>query len=225
MARWRFGRWACAVCRRRTSSGSTVVSNSPNASSVKPKSARTFSGGYCLRCLRSMDQAYSSSAFTAISRIIYCCMRVINRNEPWCWLWFGLCAGLGLENKHSMLFFGFGIFVGLLLTSARRFFASRWFWLGGGLAFALFLPNIVWEYRHDWATLELLRNVQESGKNVALSPLEFIVQQVLILHPLTLPVGEEVPESGRPDGEGQRMQDENYYLLPIYPMLFAAGAV
>ena len=41
-------------------------------------------------------------------------MRVINRNEPWCWLWFGLCAGLGLENKHSMLFFGFGIFVGLL---------------------------------------------------------------------------------------------------------------
>ena len=44
------------------------------------------------------------------------------------WLLFGLSAGLGILNKHSMLFFGSGIALGLLATSARKHFRQPWIW-------------------------------------------------------------------------------------------------
>ena len=87
-----------------------------------------------------------------------------------------------------MLFFGFGLFVGLLLIPGRCALADCWFWLGGVIALALFAPNLVWEHRHHWATLEALRNVQATGKNVVLSPAAFLGQQAFVLLPLTLPV-------------------------------------
>ena len=56
-------------------------------------------------------------------------------------IWCGVRRAL---NKHSMLFFGFGLFpVGLLLTKQRRQFASPWIWLGGLIALLIFLPNLM----------------------------------------------------------------------------------
>ena len=46
------------------------------------------------------------------------------------WLLFGMVCGVGLLNKHLVLFFGFGLFVGLLLTKQRKQFLSPWIWLG-----------------------------------------------------------------------------------------------
>ena len=216
--------------------------------------ARELGGGrfaVALSCLcvlvgghLALDSFFSMNAFEPVfwTGGAYFIVLAVKRDEPRFWLWFGLLAGLGLENKHSTLFFGFGVFAGLLLTPARRFLASRWLWAGGALALALFLPNLVWEYRHDWATLELLSNVQKSGKNVVLSPLGFIAQQVLLLHPLTLPVWAAGLWYFLFDRDGKRyrllgvaylvvlvemivLKGKNYYLLPIYPMLFAGGAV
>lgn len=36
-------------------------------------------------------------------------------------------------NKHSMLFFGLAIVVGLLLTSERKVFLDKYFWAGGAI--------------------------------------------------------------------------------------------
>lgn len=196
-------------------------------------------GGYL-----AIDSFFSMNAFEPVFWMggAYFIILAVKRNKPSLLLWFGLMAGLGLENKHSMLFFGFGIFVGLLLTSARRFFMNRWLWIAGALALVLFLPNLIWEYRHDWATLELLHNVQKSGKNVVLSPLEFIAQQIFLLNPLTFPVWLAGLWYFLFNSEGKRyrslgiaylvvlflmiiLKAKNYYLLPIYPMLFAGGAV
>jgi 4-amino-4-deoxy-L-arabinose transferase-like glycosyltransferase len=44
----------------------------------------------------------------------YFIILAIKRNAPRYWLWFGLVAGLGLEEKYSIAVFGFGIVVGLL---------------------------------------------------------------------------------------------------------------
>src|SRR5260370_36754110 len=40
----------------------------------------------------------------------------IKREDPRYWLWLGVIAGLGMEEKYSIALFGFGIVVGLLLT-------------------------------------------------------------------------------------------------------------
>jgi len=166
----------------------------------------------------------------------------VKRDDPMYWLMFGAFAGLGLMNKHSMVFFGIAIIVGLALTKDRRAFANKYLWLGGAIAFLLFLPNIIWQYQNGWATLELLRNVQETGKNVVLSPLEFFWQQIFILLPFTAPVWLAGIWYLLIDRHGKRfrtlgvaylvtlllmivLKAKNYYLVPIYPMLFAAGGV
>src|SRR6266478_6394720 len=57
----------------------------------------------------------------------YILIRVIKTGSQKLWLWFGLWAGIGLENKHSMLIFGFAVVAGLLLTPGRKFLRSPWF--------------------------------------------------------------------------------------------------
>jgi 4-amino-4-deoxy-L-arabinose transferase-like glycosyltransferase len=61
-------------------------------------------------------------------------IKILKGADQRLWLLFGLLAGVGLENKHSMLFFGFGFFIGLVLTPERRLLQQPWIWLGGLLA-------------------------------------------------------------------------------------------
>lgn len=159
-------------------------------------------------------------------------------SEKW-WLAFGAIAGIGLQNKHSMLFLGFALVVAVLLTPMRRSLVKPWIWLGGALAALIFLPNVLWEVRHDWPTLELLRNVKETGKNVVLAPGPFIVQQAMMLSPFAAPlwIAGLVFLFRSPRYRVLawtyvvllvtfiRLEAKDYYVAPIYPMLFAAGAV
>lgn len=173
---------------------------------------------------------------------VYTAVLAVRREEPRLWLLFGLFAGLGLMNKHSTLFFGAAMVAGLLLTPARRAFLSKWFWLGGAVAFLVFLPNLVWQFRNDFATLELLRNVQKTGKNVVLSPGAFVWQQVMMLSPATAFVwvagvwyllGDRTARRFRFLGVAYLvllglmilLKAKDYYLAPVYPLLLAAGAV
>jgi hypothetical protein len=144
-------------------------------------------------------------------------------------------------NKHSTVFFALSVAAALLLVPLRRHLATPWPWIGAALALVLFLPNLVWQVRHDFATLEDLRNVARSGKNVTLGPAAFFLQQVLLLHPILFPLwaGGLVwlfrARGGRFRILGWTyviffvtlfvLKAKNYYLAPIYPMLFAAGAV
>lgn len=169
-------------------------------------------------------------------------LKIFNGANPRLWLLFGAVCGVGLLNKHSMLFFGFGLFVGLVLTKQRRQFASPWIWLGGLIAVLIFLPNLVWEIQRHFPTVELLRNVQASGRNTELGPGMFLVVQALILNPLSAPVwiAGLVELLRDPEGKGWRvlgiayvvimicmltMHGRMYYPMPAYPMLFAAGGV
>lgn len=166
---------------------------------------------------------------------------ILKQDEPKLWVWFGLIAGLGLENKVSMLFLCFGVFVGLLLTPARKYFLSKWIWIGAGLALLLFLPNIIWQITHDFPTLEFMRNAQRY-KNYQISPPEFLIQVTLEANPFTLPltVGSLffffVLREGKPFrllgwmfvailGLFLVQKAKPYYLAPILPVLFAAGSV
>src|ERR1700741_2766205 len=174
--------------------------------------------------------------------MIYLLVRIVSGGAPTLWLWFGALLGFGIENKHSTVFFAVGVFVALLLTPARRHFAQKWFWLGGLLAFAIALPNIVWEAQYHWPTYELLNNIAHSNKNVALSPVEFIAQQLNFMNPATLPLWLAGLFWVFMSREGRRycaigiaylvtlaefiiLHGKSYYLAPAYPMLFAAGGV
>ena len=172
----------------------------------------------------------------------YFAILAIKRNDPRYWLWFGVFAGLGMENKYSMALFGFGIVVGLLLTAQRRVFLNKWIWLGGGAAFLIFLPNLVWNIHYDWPFVQLMHNIRAEGRDVVLGPGEYFFQQTLLLNPLTAPIWLTglfallFSRRLKPYrvlgwcyvvcyGVFFILHGKNYYLAPVYPMLLAAGAV
>lgn len=130
--------------------------------------------------LGNAGRSFSMNAFDLFlwAWAAYLVVTILGDERPRLWLAFGAVAGLGLLNKVSMLFFGFGLAVGLLLTRARRELRSPWFWAGGLLAGLLFLPHLLWQVAHGWPTLEFMRAATEH-KNVALAPSEFFLKQIL----------------------------------------------
>ena len=191
----------------------------------------------------TFDNFFSMNAFEpvfwmACAAIV---LRILNGGSPRLWLLFGLVSGLGILNKHSMLFFGSGIAVGLLLTPARRHYAQIWIWLAATIAFLLFLPNLIWEIRNHWPTLALLHAVV-GGKYSTVSPWDYIWQQTLLTHPLAAPVWIAGLYFLLRDRIGKKyaalawayftvlaemliLHGKIYYLAPAYIMLLAAGAV
>ena len=172
----------------------------------------------------------------------YFAILAIQRNNPKYWLWFGVVAGLGMEEKYSIAVFGFGIVVGLLLTEQRRVFLNKWIWLGGLAAFLIFLPNLLWNIHYDWPFVQLIHNIKADGRDIVLGPVNFLLQQALLVNPLTLPIWLRgllfLLFSARFKPYRALgwcylvcyavffvLHGKSYYLAPVYPMLLAAGAV
>jgi 4-amino-4-deoxy-L-arabinose transferase-like glycosyltransferase len=119
---------------------------------------------------------------------VYFLVLAIKREDPRYLLWFGVIAGLGLEEKYSIAVFGLGIVVALLLTEQRRVFLNKWIWLGGLAAFLIFLPNLLWNIHCDWPFAQLMHNIRAEGRDIVLGPFDFFFQQTLLVHPFTAPI-------------------------------------
>jgi len=96
------------------------------------------------------------------------------------WLLLGVVLGLGLNNKISVLWLGFGLAAGLLLTEERRSLKTPGPWAAAGVAFLLFLPHLTWQAVNGFPTLEFIANAT-GRKMVEVSPLQFVGGQVDML--------------------------------------------
>ena len=160
---------------------------------------------------------------------------------PRAWLLFGLLSGLGIENKHSTVFFLIALAVGLLLSPQRRILFTKGCAAGVALLLLLALPNLLWQWVNHFPTYELLNGVAHSDKNTKLPPLAFLMEQVNVLLPFSAPLwmGGLAWLGLARKARAWRfvalaylfflaammaMHAKNYYLAPIYPVLFAAGA-
>jgi len=171
----------------------------------------------------------------------YLVIRILKGGNPRLWLLFGLVAGVGLMNKYSMAFLGMGIVVGLLLTPARRQLLSKWLWLGGAIAFAIFLPHILWEIHYGFPSREFIHNATYL-KNLPQTPLEFLAGSAAGILIFNVPIWLAglafffVAKAGKP----YRLfgwvyvsilalflltRGKPYYLAPAYLFLLAGGAV
>lgn len=165
---------------------------------------------------------------------------ILRDHRPKLWLWFGVAAGIGLLNKHSMVFWGFGVVLGLLLT-AREEFRSRWIWSGAGLALLVALPTLLWEQQHHWVTLQALREARDFNR-LPFSLTNFWLTQVVLNGHLSLPVWLAGIFFFLISKTGRRYQAigiaflavvafltlENgkaYYLSAAFPVILAGGAV
>jgi hypothetical protein len=171
----------------------------------------------------------------------YIIILIVTKDNQKLWLLFGLVAGLGVMNKYSMGFFLVSLLLAMLLTSHRKQFLSRWFWLGGLIGVGIVVPHLLWEYRNGFPTLEFIHNATYV-KNTPTTPWAFFIGQLndagLANSPIWI--------AGlmyclfRRERNGYRFlgiqyiilfvimasqNSKSYYLTPIYPMLLAPGAV
>ena len=186
---------------------------------------------------------YSMNAFDTFfwALCIYILCRIITTGDARLWLLFGLIAGLGLQNKFSVGFLGAALVAGLLFSPHRKYFISPYVYIGGAIAAVIFLPHVYWLYTHDWITFEFMSNASKY-KNAPTNPLKFFVDQILLAHPLLLPVWLMgiVYCFMAPRLRAFRMfaimfvglffffsltRGKPYYLAPAYALVLPAGAI
>lgn len=165
-------------------------------------------------------------------------VRIVKGADPRLWLAVGAAIGLGIESKYSVLYFAAAVLIGLLLTPQRRVLRSGWFAAGAALAVAIALPNALWQAANGFPMWELLRNGQ-LGKNVVLSPVQFILAELLVTNPVLAIVWIAGlvwtlrNASMRFLGYGYVIliaamiasHAKHYYPADVYPIFLAAGAV
>jgi 4-amino-4-deoxy-L-arabinose transferase-like glycosyltransferase len=169
----------------------------------------------------------------------YFLVRLLRTKDARWWVAIGAAAGLGMLSKYTMLFFAVGIGGGMLLTPARNYLRSKWFWLGKATALVIFLPNFLWQARHQFVSLRFLQfiHTRDVGEGLTASFLPDQLELTLLAFPLALAglYFYFFTEHGR----DYRLlgwayvttlllfviaKGRDYYLAPAYPMLYAAGA-
>lgn len=198
----------------------------------------------CSPIFLGMNSIYSMNSFDILFWTLsaYLVVLLLKSESPRYWLLLGVVLGLGLLNKIGVLWLGFGITAGFLLTPNRWWFKTRWPWIAAAIAAVLFLPYLIWNLLNDMAHVEFIRNAT-GGKYSSLTPIRFLSEQFLINNPFAVPVwltglwfffgaksGKEFRVLGWIYVAASAVLVANVnskaeYLSPAYTMLFAGGAV
>jgi 4-amino-4-deoxy-L-arabinose transferase-like glycosyltransferase len=162
-------------------------------------------------------------------------VRLLRGADPREWLLLGLVFGIGLETKYTVIGLGIAMLVGLLATRSRWHLATRWPWLGFGIAILLLVPNLVWQVGHHWDSVAY--TIEHRGSTDG--PIFYWVQQLLLAGPQLLPL---IVMGVLWLWRGERFRPaavtiiavelffflvggKAYYPAPIYPLAYAAGSI
>jgi|SRR5581483_8338547 len=183
---------------------------------------------------------YVSFDYLAWVLVAYFTVRLLASGDPRWWVAIGAAIGFGMLSKYSMPFLVAGLIVGVLATDARRYVGSKWLWLGAAIALLIFTPNLIWQARHGFVSLDFLRHIH--ARDVAQGRTQFFLPKQLAMTLLAFPLW----MAGlyfclaSPAGKRYRVigwmyavplllfviaRGREYYLAGAYPMLYAAGAV
>ena len=119
--------------------------------------------------------------------LLYLMILLLNGADPRLWFLFGAIVGIGLLNKHLVLFLLFGLLVGLAVTPQRRLLATRWPWLGALIALAIWSPNLLWQLSNDWPTVEMMQGLQDNNSGLG-KAIELLGLQLPFLSIVVLPI-------------------------------------
>jgi 4-amino-4-deoxy-L-arabinose transferase-like glycosyltransferase len=213
--------------------------------------ARELAGGRVAQMLAALAAATSPQFLGAFhllstapfdmffwSALTFLVLRFLRTGDERLWPAIGVVAGVALLNKWNVAFLLAALTAGLLLGGRRDVLRTRGFWTAAGIAFVLWLPNLVWNAGHDWAAISMTHNLH--AENGGLGPsLQFIPSQVFVAGPVLVVFWvaglRHLLRStiARPLGLTYLVLlvfftltgGKSYYLAGMYFALFAAGGV
>lgn len=168
--------------------------------------------------------------------------RLLRTDDPRYLLGVGMAIGLGGLTKYTMLLLMVGILAGLALTPYRRYFKSKWFWIGAALAAVIVLPHLLWQVQNKFVSIDFLRHIHERDVRIGRTS-GFVLDQFFVSTNLfTLPLWIAGLYFFFASSEGRRYRTlgwmflvpmalfslasaRGYYTSPSYSWLLAGGAV
>ena len=118
---------------------------------------------------------------------LYFLVRALEKDYWKDWLGLGICLGLGLLSKYTMIAFLLSSISYLLLVQQHRCYLYRIkLYVALFIALTIFLPNLIWNFTHD------LISLKHTAQNAAFERawfyphrfLEFILGQMLVFGPI-----------------------------------------
>lgn len=169
-------------------------------------------------------------------------VRLLVTEDPRYWLGIGAGIGLGMMTKYTMGFLVVSLAAAVLATPARKYLKSKWLYLGAALALLIFLPNLIWQYQHNFVALDHLAFIHARDVKWGRAE-EFLPEQLyLTTNPFSLPLWTMGLGLCLFSASWKRFRilgwmflvtfllflinkGRGYYTGPAYVMLLAAGAV
>lgn len=167
-------------------------------------------------------------------------VKLVSTRDPWYWLAIGITAGVGMMNKYAIAFFFLGLFFALFSTPDRKWFASRYLYIGLIIALVLILPNVYWQYRHNWPIISHMHELRET-QLVHVSYAGFLFGQLWMnFNVLFIWIAGVYFYFFMKQGKDFRilgfifiytllillfLNGKTYYTLGLYPFLFAGGGI
>ena len=175
------------------------------------------------------------------SLLAYLLIRIVRRKEPKLWILAGLVVGVGLLTKLTIFFFVSALFISFLaIPSSRKYVRSKWILVGSLLSVAFILPMIYWNSVNGWPMIQFYLDFR--GDVSGGGPLSFLITQIAIISILNAPIFIMGLYFYLRSSEGSELRAfgltylllyafmtilnmKTYYLMPIYPLMFAGGAI
>ena len=138
--------------------------------------------------LLAVTHILSTTTFDVLAwvLVLWLVTRLLQGADPRLWVVVGLVVGIGLLNKHLVLFLVASLGVGILIGRRSDVLRSKWLLVGAALALLIWSPNLIWQATHGWPQIDMARAIarEDGTENRA----ELIPLQLLLLGPLLLPI-------------------------------------
>jgi 4-amino-4-deoxy-L-arabinose transferase-like glycosyltransferase len=170
---------------------------------------------------------------------LYALVRLCRGYGPGGWLLLGLILGLGLLTKFSVAFIGLAIVAGILLSPLRTALLTPWPWIGLASTLAVGAPSLVGQIRLGFPVFSQMADLRASQLE-RITPADFLLGQLSWGPAVLLAVAGLYGLLASPTLRPFRavgwscvaalailvlLQGKPYYAGPLYPALFAGGAV
>ncbi len=194
--------------------------------------------------LLAFGSLFTPDSFDSLwwSLLAYLVIRIVRRKEPRLWVLAGIVAGVGLLTKLTIFFFIAALFISFLaIPSCRKYLRSKWIVVGAVLSIAFILPMTYWNFTNGWPMVHFYEEFR--GDVSGGGPLSFSVTQLELISILNAPIfllglyfylrSNMAPDGLRAFGLAYlllfafmaALNMKVYYLMPVYPVLFAGGAI
>jgi 4-amino-4-deoxy-L-arabinose transferase-like glycosyltransferase len=157
------------------------------------------------------------------------------------WLYLmGMGVGFGLLSKYSVAFYLASLLPAMRITKQRTIFRNKHLYYSMGIAFIIFLPNLIWQFIHHFPVAYHMRELTSTQLQY-LSSADFLKDQLLMFLPCCY-----IWVTGffylllNPKGRPYQFlswaylgviimliyfHGKNYYALGLYPVLFGFGSL